>query len=134
VQQARLRVETLRWMAGKMSPDYDDKTGASVQIASTGQLFLQAVARPGAVPPPRPAPREIVVEPEPEPLPATTAEKVRAENERRAREAERRAQVDDLMRGGLSLIEAEQAVTQWNHEHPAKPLPRLVKPPEEELE
>ena len=43
-----------RWLASKRDPaTFGDAPAVAVQVNNPGQLFLQAVARPGALPPPK---------------------------------------------------------------------------------
>lgn len=128
VAKAKLRVDVRANIAGKMDRErWGDGPSTAIQIQSTGALFLAAVSRPNAVPPPRP--QEVVAQAEPEPkqLPAATmTEKVKAEVQRLEREEERKQFVNEACRHGVSLHDAERSWIQLEHQRPPlPPLPRV---------
>jgi len=57
IAKARELSTMYRWLASKRDPaNFGDQPATAIQINNPGQLFLQAVARPGAVPPPKQLP------------------------------------------------------------------------------
>jgi transposase-like protein len=113
---ARERSAVKRWMASKMNADYDDKpAGPAVQI-TMGKLFLEAAARPGVQPPPKPpaVDAEVEVEALP-PAPAPKAKMSQAEIDRTAREHEL---IKEAMAMGLGRDAAVRFAVNWCHAHP----------------
>ncbi len=54
IAKARELSSVYRWLASKRDPaNYGDTPTTAIMVNNPGQLFLQAVARPGAVPPPK---------------------------------------------------------------------------------